>query len=87
MNNSGQGDFDLESDKNRALALTPVSRETEKRLLMFVELLLLWQEQFNLVAESTLPLIWTRHIADSLQLLALAPDARVWVDFGSGAGF
>ena len=31
--------------------------------------------------------LWTRHIADLLQLLPLAPDARVWVDFGSGAGF
>ena len=87
MKKSGQGDFDLESDKKRALALTPVSRETEKRLLMFVELLLLWQSKFNLVASSTLPQIWTRHIADSLQLLALALEARVWVDFGSGAGF
>ena len=87
MKKSGQGDFDLESDKKRALALTPVSRETEKRLLMFVELLLLWQSKMNLVASSTLPQIWTRHIADSLQLLPLAPEARVWVDFGSGAGF
>ncbi|MGH6684958.1 MAG: 16S rRNA (guanine(527)-N(7))-methyltransferase RsmG, partial [Pseudolabrys sp.] len=31
--------------------------------------------------------IWTRHIADSLQLLPLAPGAKVWADFGSGAGF
>ena len=54
---------------------------------MFVELLLLWQQKQNLVASSTLPQIWTRHIADSLQLLPLAPEARVWVDFGSGAGF
>jgi 16S rRNA (guanine527-N7)-methyltransferase len=84
---SGQGGFDLESDKKRALALTPVSRETEKRLDMFVDVLLLWQEKQNLVGSSTLPLIWTRHIADSLQLLPLAPEARVWVDFGSGAGF
>jgi 16S rRNA (guanine527-N7)-methyltransferase len=31
--------------------------------------------------------LWTRHIADSLQLLALAPAAgRDWVDIGSGAG-
>ena len=30
---------------------------------------------------------WTRHVADSLQLLDLAPDAKVWVDFGSGGGF
>jgi 16S rRNA (guanine527-N7)-methyltransferase len=83
----GQGGFDLETNKKRALALTPVSRETEKRLDVFVDLLLRGQEKINLVAESTLPLIWTRHIADSLQLLTLAPDARVWVDLGSGAGF
>jgi 16S rRNA (guanine527-N7)-methyltransferase len=83
----GQGGFDLEGDKQRALALTPVSRETETRLDMFVELLLLRQEKQNLVGSSTLPLIWTRHIADSLQLLPLAPEARVWADFGSGAGF
>ena len=87
MKKSGQGAFDLESDKKRALALTPVSRETQERLEVFVDLLLLWQEKINLVAESTLPLLWTRHVADSLQLVALASEARVWVDFGSGAGF
>ena len=41
----------------------------------------------NLVAPSTEPALWTRHIADSLQLLALVPDARVWADLGTGAGF
>ena len=39
------------------------------------------------IAPSTEPVLWTRHIADSLQLLALAPNARVWADLGSGAGF
>ena len=87
MKKSGQGALDLASDKKRALALTPVSRETEQRLITFIETLLLWQNRFNLVAASTLPVIWTRHIADSLQLLPLAPGAKVWVDFGSGAGF
>jgi 16S rRNA (guanine527-N7)-methyltransferase len=82
-----QGAVDLSADKARALALTPVSRETEKRLDIFVETLLLWQQRQNLIASSTIPQIWTRHIADSLQLLPLAPDARTWVDFGSGAGF
>jgi 16S rRNA (guanine527-N7)-methyltransferase len=77
----------LADDKARALALTPVSRETESRLLMFVEALLLWSEHSNLVARSTLPVIWTRHIADSLQLLTLAPGALTWADFGSGGGF
>jgi 16S rRNA (guanine527-N7)-methyltransferase len=75
------------SDKAAALALTPVSRETESRLDRYVDLLLQWQAKTNLVASSTLPNLWTRHICDSLQLLALAPDAKVWADLGSGGGF
>jgi 16S rRNA (guanine527-N7)-methyltransferase len=86
LNNNGQG-IDLAADKARALELTPVSRETEKRLDRFVDALLLWQQKQNLIASSTLPHIWSRHIADSLQLLPLAPDAKRWVDFGSGGGF
>jgi 16S rRNA (guanine527-N7)-methyltransferase len=78
---------ELEKDRERALALTPVSRETLARLDRFVALLLERQPQINLIAPSTAPTLWTRHIADSLQLLALAPEARVWADFGSGAGF
>jgi 16S rRNA (guanine527-N7)-methyltransferase len=83
----GQGAFDLAADKARALKLTPVSRETEQRLDLFVDALSLWQRTTSLVAASTLAHLWTRHIADSLQLIALAPQARVWVDFGSGGGF
>jgi 16S rRNA (guanine527-N7)-methyltransferase len=75
------------ADKAAALALTPVSHETEARLDRYVALLLEWQAKTNLVAPSTLPNLWTRHIADSLQLLALAPDAQIWVDLGSGGGF
>ena len=75
------------SDKAKALALTPVSGQTEARLDRFVELLRDWQSKTNLVSPSTMPALWTRHISDSLQLLALAPSARVWVDLGSGAGF
>ncbi len=78
---------DLAGDRERALALTPVSRETAARLDRFVALLLKRQRQINLIAPSTEPTLWTRHIADSLQLLALLPEALVWTDFGSGAGF
>ncbi len=74
-------------DRDRALQLTPVSREIADRLDRLVELLLEWQQRINLVAPSTIPVTWTRHIADSLQLLEVAPRARVWVDLGSGAGF
>ena len=77
----------LASDRAEALRLTPVSRETEARLDRYVALLLEWQAKTNLVAPSTLPNLWTRHISDSLQLLSLAPSARIWADFGSGGGF
>jgi 16S rRNA (guanine527-N7)-methyltransferase len=75
------------SDKAEALLLTPVSRETEARLDRYVALLEEWQAKTNLVSPSTLPNLWTRHIADSLQLLALAPSAKIWADLGSGGGF
>lgn len=79
--------IDLTANRARALALTPVSRETLDRLDRFAALLLEWQQRINLIAPSTEATLWTRHIADSLQLLALAPAARHWVDLGSGGGF
>jgi 16S rRNA (guanine527-N7)-methyltransferase len=75
------------ADRARAQELAPVSRETWARLDRFVELLLEWQQTRNLIAASTIPTIWTRHVADSLQLLDLAPEAKIWVDLGSGGGF
>jgi 16S rRNA (guanine527-N7)-methyltransferase len=74
-------------DRGQAIELTPVSRETSDRLDRFVEFLLPWTQRTNLIARSTIPTIWTRHVADSLQLLALAPNAKTWIDLGSGAGF
>jgi len=52
-----------------------------------VALLLDWQRHTNLIGASSEAILWTRHIADSLQLLDLAPSAKIWVDLGSGAGF
>jgi len=77
---------DLAADRARALALVPVSRETVDRLDHYAALLLDWHSRFNLIAASTVSRIWTRHIADSLQLVDLAPAARKWADLGSGAG-
>jgi 16S rRNA (guanine527-N7)-methyltransferase len=74
-------------DRTAALALVPVSRETERRLAVFVELLGRWRKVTNLISEATYGQVWLRHIADSAQLLALAPHAKRWVDLGSGAGF
>jgi 16S rRNA (guanine527-N7)-methyltransferase len=77
----------VSEDRERALRFTPVSPAALARLDKFAALLVDWQRRINLVAPSTLPQLWTRHIADSLQLLRHAPDARVWIDLGSGGGF
>ncbi len=77
----------LAADKAAAFKLAPVSHETADRLDRYIALLREWQAKTNLVAPSTLPQLWTRHIADSLQLVDLAPSARRWADLGSGGGF
>lgn len=64
-----------------------VSRETHERLERFAELFMKWSVKINLVAPSTIEALWTRHIADSLQLRNIVPDAKHWIDLGSGGGF
>jgi 16S rRNA (guanine527-N7)-methyltransferase len=51
------------------------------------ELLTDWSGRMNLVGPSALAEFWPRHAYDSAQLLPLAPEARRWLDVGSGAGF
>ena len=77
----------LAENRVAALRLVPVSRETGDRLAAYVTLLARWRKRTNLIAESTFASVWTRHIADSAQLIGLAPQARRWIDMGSGAGF
>jgi 16S rRNA (guanine527-N7)-methyltransferase len=92
---------DLSADRQNALAMFDVSRETIARLDRFVGLLLVWQRRTNLISPSTISSLWTRHVADSLQLLQLAEafppyppapagkgrEGAVWLDLGSGGGF
>lgn len=69
-------------------AKTGVSRETLARLKAYAALLADWNTRHNLVAKSTLPDIWHRHLWDSAQLLPLIPEvAQSLADLGSGAGF
>lgn len=71
-----------------ALARLPVSRETTERLEALEALLRKWNPAINLVAKSTLPEAWRRHILDSAQIYALAPvQVGHWADLGSGGGF
>lgn len=75
------------SDRAAALKIFPLPPETEARFAIYAELLRKWQKVINLVAASTLPQLWTRHFADSLQVQAAAPNALHWADLGSGGGF
>ncbi|GMG84986.1 16S rRNA (guanine(527)-N(7))-methyltransferase RsmG [Paralimibaculum aggregatum] len=64
-----------------------VSRETLARLEIFARVLETWTRRINLIAPSTVPELWSRHIADCAQLWPLRPaGARSWVDLGAGAG-
>ncbi|WP_156377522.1 16S rRNA (guanine(527)-N(7))-methyltransferase RsmG [Sphingopyxis sp. Root1497] len=57
------------------------------RLERFAAMLVGENDRQNLIAASTIPILWVRHIADSAQLLALDRDGEgLWVDLGSGAG-
>jgi 16S rRNA (guanine527-N7)-methyltransferase len=80
-------DQSRQADKAKALALIPVSRETEARLQILVDELIKWQTVKNLVSSATLDQVWTRHVADSLQLLDHAAPRLRWLDMGSGGGF
>jgi 16S rRNA (guanine527-N7)-methyltransferase len=74
-------------DSSAAVArVANVSRETLDKLGRLVELIRRWSTVENLVAPADLDALWTRHIADCAQLPALVPNARRWLDIGSGAG-
>lgn len=64
-----------------------VSRETYADLERFAALVEKWTPRINLISRRDIPLLWTRHIADSIQLFDVLPKAQHWVDLGSGGGF
>jgi 16S rRNA (guanine527-N7)-methyltransferase len=64
-----------------------VSRETKGSLEIYAALLAKWNKSINLVAPSTIPNLWERHIEDSLQLIPFLPESpSLLLDIGSGAG-
>ena len=65
-----------------------VSRETLRKLEMFIALFEKWQSRINLISKKERNELWGRHILDSLQLLKYIPrNAQTLVDLGSGGGF
>lgn len=74
-------------DLDQVRAVVPLDPAMEQRLIDYVDLVRKWQPVKNLVAPSTLPDIWRRHVSDGAQAFAAMPAARRWLDLGSGAGF
>lgn len=66
--------------------LSPTVRQWAQ-LNRFAAMLIAESDRQNLIAASTIPTLWVRHVADSAQLLVLdrARDG-LWIDLGSGPG-
>ena len=66
----------------------PVSDAVWDKLQTYARHLEHWQKTLNLVAPSTVGMLWERHIVDSWQLTPLAWPSRpgALIDLGSGAG-
>ncbi|SEQ54200.1 16S rRNA m(7)G-527 methyltransferase [Faunimonas pinastri] len=77
----------LPGDARNVLSRFEIEPAAGERLSVYVELLRKWQATHNLVSHSTLPEVWTRHVADSLQLVSDLPERGLWMDVGSGGGF
>jgi 16S rRNA (guanine527-N7)-methyltransferase len=76
----------LVTDAASFAAVSGATPDQMRDLERYRELLVEWNQKMNLVGASTLDAFWSRHAWDSAQLLALAPQARVWADLGAGAG-
>lgn len=72
----------------QSVAGIDVSRETHDALEAFTNLVRHWNPAINLVSKASIAELWDRHIIDSAHLfLFCPPDAKLWVDIGSGGGF
>jgi len=67
---------------------TQVSRETITSLKKYEDTLIKTNKTLNLVGNSTINEIWTRHFLDSVQVIDfIDKNDKTLVDLGSGAGF
>ena len=67
---------------------TQVSRETITSLKIYENLLIQANKRLNLIGNSTVSQIWTRHFLDSSQVIDFVDkNDEAMADIGSGAGF
>ena len=68
--------------------ITQVSRETIISLKKYENILIKANKSLNLIGNSTIKDIWTRHFLDSVQVIDfIDKNDKTLIDLGSGAGF
>ena len=78
----------MTEDQARAYVEQRTGSKGIERLELLGALLAEENQRQNLVAQSSLELLWSRHIADSVQLADhVSRETGAWLDLGSGAGF
>ncbi len=78
----------MTEDDARSWISTRYGEEAATRLAMFGRMVADENASQNLIAPSTIGSMWSRHLLDSAQLVALAPKTvGTWIDVGTGAGF
>lgn len=78
----------ITADREQVITQLNLSEQVIERLDTYVKILEEEQSKMNLVGDSTMPIVWTRHILDSAQLFPLLSTSdKIILDFGSGAGF
>ena len=94
MNDRDDDRFGLEMASERSGVM--LASDVQECLLTYADLLRRWQAAQNLVGPDTIKDLWTRHVADSLQLIPLIKQAlrgrdpethcSTGIDLGTGAG-
>lgn len=79
-------------EQARAFCAERCDSAAMERLERFIPMLAVENQQQNLVSKPSLEMVWTRHIADSVQLFDYVPRGTMaeigpWLDLGTGAGF
>ena len=57
------------------------------RLRLFAAMVVEENQRQNLISPASIAFMWSRHLVDSLQLVALGAVPGCWLDIGTGGGF
>lgn len=78
----------MTEDEAREAVRVRVGTASLEILTAFAAMVVAENKHQNLIAPTTVPAIWSRHVLDSVQLMDLVPASwKSWLDIGTGGGF